>query len=57
MSYRVPAADYNTVTGFGEFNMVKGETLQLLVTHVEGTGTLTTLNDANSNWFSGSLVE
>jgi hypothetical protein len=57
MSYRVPAADYNTVTGFGEFNLVKGGTVQILVTQVGGTGSLTTLNDINSNWLSGSLVE
>ena len=55
-SYKM-IADYNTVSGSGQFEMVLGDTLTLIITRVGGTGVFNTFNDATANYLTGKLVE
>ncbi len=50
-------ADYNSVSGSGQLQLTAGETVKLQVARVGGAGNFVTFNDANANWFSGSLIE
>lgn len=56
MSY-LTVANFNTVQGFGEFDLPLNATVKLQATQQAGTHNLVTFNDGTSNFLVGSIQE
>lgn len=56
VSYQM-IADFNSISNSGVLELAESATVTLVITRVSGTGTLTTVNDGNYNYFCARLVE